>query len=106
MKSRKVHAIAFDLLQSVLNVERESAQRQVSELVILVFKSKGDHPRDEMVQINGCQLLVDIAASSLPHRDVDIEGLLRGDSAAAILTRALESFPNDCKDLVEGLLHD
>ena len=61
---------------------------------------------DEMLQINGCQLLLEVVVSSqTPQLHTPVYSLVGSDNTNT-LTLASENFPDSCKDLVDGLLHD
>ena len=94
--SPELHELAFVLLQNTLPADGESEQQ---DLVIaqLVLQSMQMHSEEEMVQINGCQLL------DIIYTQADaVRGLVRSQSN--MLTLASEKFPDSCKSLVHGLL--
>lgn len=61
--SPELHSVAFALLRNVLNVH-ENEQQHTLDLVQLVLQSMEKHTEDEMLQINGCQLLLEVVVSS------------------------------------------
>ena len=102
--SPELHSVAFTLLQNIVNVH-EKEQQHTLDLVQLVLQSMEKHIDDEMLQINGCQLLLGVVASSqTPQLCTSVQSLVRSGNGTEVLTLAGEKFPNSCKDLVDGLL--
>ena len=94
--SPELHELAFVLLQNMIPADGESEQQ---DLVIaqLVLQSMQMHSEEEMIQINGCQLL-----DTIYMQTDTVRGLVRSQSN--MLTLASEKFPDSCKSLVHGLL--
>ena len=95
--SPRLHALAFALWRwNAANAGGKRVRGPRPGVADLVLRSMETHPEEATLQIEGCRLLAELAP--VPRSFVG------SGTGRDVLMSASEKFPDDCKDVVDGLL--
>ena len=96
--SPRLHALACALLRwnAAANAGGKRVRGPRPEVADVVLQSMETHPEEATLQIEGCRLLAELAPAP--------RSFVGSGTGRDVLISASEKFPDDCKDVVDGLL--